>query len=64
VDGASGVLVEANLLMTLFPLQRQAFYEKYPNKCQQKCQQTSSVGSKMELRKVGWNLLELNHKRL
>jgi hypothetical protein len=24
-------------------------------KCQQKCQQTSLVGSKMELRKVGWS---------
>jgi hypothetical protein len=33
-------------------------------KCQQKCQQTSSVGSKMELRKVGRSLLDLNHKRL
>jgi len=33
-------------------------------KCQQKCQQNSSVGSKMELRKVGWSLLDLNHKRL
>jgi hypothetical protein len=33
-------------------------------KCQQKCQQTSLVESKMELRKVGWSLLDLNHKRL
>jgi Na+-translocating ferredoxin:NAD+ oxidoreductase RNF subunit RnfB len=33
-------------------------------KCQQKCQQTALVGSKMELRKVGWSLLDLNHKRL
>jgi hypothetical protein len=27
----------------------------YQQKCQQKCQQTVSVGSKIELRKVGWS---------
>jgi hypothetical protein len=33
-------------------------------KCQQKCQQISLVGSKLELKKIGWSLLDLNHKRL
>ena len=32
--------------------------------CQQKCQQTSLVESLLELKKVGWSLLDLNHKRL
>jgi hypothetical protein len=38
--------------------------KKVFEKCQQKCQQNSSVGSKMELKKVGRSLLDLNHKRL